>query len=267
MDSSFACNLCELQGEPPKAQTLHNHSQMTAAERLLLQQGTSGWTLSSLAADSRDLEIRECRTTELLTWQDGHDQPIQKDRLLFSYRHSEAPQQFSEALVVSQIERAASAWSQCDIEARVIPIAQTKVGRDSITVQWDERESRGNFALANLTNRTLSLSPKGFELLRSRNPQHDASQTLQMAISHEMGHFFGLMAHSRRCVDVMSYDHNGKGEVCYKRTPTANSANNANKVVEYRHLLPTACDIERCRRINGKSPLPGGRLPQSPSAE
>jgi len=134
-------------------------------------------------------------------------------------------------------------------------------------LQWDEQESRGNFALANLTSRTLSLSPKGFELLRTRNPRHDASQTLQMAISHEMGHFFGLMAHSRRCVDVMSYYHNNKGEVCYKRMPTANSDNNANKVVEYRHLLPTACDIERCRRINGKSPLPGGRLPQSPSVE
>jgi hypothetical protein len=76
-----------------------------------------------------------------------------------------------------------------------------------------------------------------------------------MVISHEMGHLFGLMAHSRRCVDVMSYYKNGKGEACYSRDPSQ-----INSVPEYRNLLPTACDIERCRAANGKPPLPGGRL-------
>mgnify|MGYP002138443102 CR=1 FL=1 len=49
------------------------------------------------------------------------------------------------------------------------------------------------------------------------NPAHPAGDTLQMVVSHEMGHFFGLMAHSRRCVDVMSYYDNGQGERCFTR--------------------------------------------------
>lgn len=225
---------------------------------------TSGWYIPAWADSNRDQEIYECRSSELVTWHDGQDRAIQQRHLQFSYRHAGAPAQFTEALIIKLIENASTAWSQCGIQASIVPLTQADYTGERIVLQWDEQESLGNFALANLTSRTLSLSPKGFELLRTRNPQHDASQTLQMAISHEMGHFFGLMAHSRRCVDVMSYYHNGKGEVCYKRLPTANSANSANKVVEYRHFLPTACDIERCRRINHKPPLLGGRLPLPP---
>lgn len=66
-----------------------------------------------------------------------------------------------------------------------------------------------------------------------------------MVISHEMGHFFGLMAHSRRCVDVLSYYDDGKGGKCIKRDPLDNGG-----VTEYRYSLPTACDIARCRQIN-----------------
>jgi hypothetical protein len=113
-------------------------------------------------------------------------------------------------------------------------------------VQWSEQYSGGNFGLANLGQRTLSLGPQAFRLLRERNPAYDATQILQMVIAHEMGHFFGLMAHSRRCVDVLSYYHDGKGQTCYKRDP-----GDSGGVVEYRHILPTACDIERCRQVNG----------------
>jgi predicted Zn-dependent protease with MMP-like domain len=115
-----------------------------------------------------------------------------------------------------------------------------------VVVQWNELETRGNFALANLSARTLSLSAAMFKLLAQRNPRHPAAQTLQMAVSHEMGHFFGLMAHSRRCIDVMSYYDNGHGEVCSTRDGRSPKA-----VVEYRALLPTACDIARCKAVNG----------------
>jgi hypothetical protein len=124
-----------------------------------------------------------------------------------------------------------------------------------IAVQWSEKGSGGNFGLANLGKRTISLGPGAFDLLKSRNPTYDARETLQLVISHEMGHFFGLMAHSRRCVDVLSYYDNGKGEKCYSRDPSQ-----LRTLREYRHILPTACDIERCRKINGMSPLSGGRL-------
>jgi len=213
----------------------------------------------SAAEPVRTQEISECRQNELVTWGDGHDRPVTSSKLKFMYNHHNAPMQFSESLVTGMVAKAATAWSQCGIQAKIVrwPLTDYRQ-KDTILVQWDEKESRGNFALANLTQRTLSLSPKGFEMLRERNPSYDASQTLQMAISHEMGHFFGLMAHSRRCVDVMSYYHNGRGEKCFKRSQQ--TANSVNRVVEYRHLLPTACDIERCRKVNGKPPLPGGRL-------
>ena len=68
-----------------------------------------------------------------------------------------------------------------------------------------------------------------------------------MVISHEMGHLYGLMAHSRRCVDVTSYYNNGKGETCHLRNGLPLPPR-----VEYRALLPTACDIARCRVANTK---------------
>jgi len=65
-------------------------------------------------------------------------------------------------------------------------------------------------------------------------------------ISHEMGHLYGLLAHSRRCVDATSYYHDGKGQTCHVRDERSRKT-----VVEYRATLPTACDIQRCRMANG----------------
>jgi hypothetical protein len=44
----------------------------------------------------------------------------------------------------------------------------------------------------------------------------------------------------------MSYYDNGHGEVCSTRDGRSPKA-----VVEYRALLPTACDIARCKAVNG----------------
>lgn len=213
--------------------------------------------LPAQAADAtREQEIDECRSGELGTWGDGQDRAVADSPLLFVYDHADAPAWFDATLVATKVSKAARAWSQCGVPGR---LAGDRDGwwetRQAIRVQWSDKESGGNFGLANLTRRTLSLSPKAFGMLRERNPRYDATTTLQMTISHEMGHFFGLMAHSRRCVDVLSYYHNERGEQCRSRAPMA-----AAGVVEYRHAFPTACDIERCRRINGKPPLPGGRL-------
>lgn len=207
----------------------------------------------SASADQsvRSQEIAECRNNEVVTWGDGRDTSAGTNNLLFTYSHQNCPAWFSELAVTKIVSRAATAWSQCGIDSQVTLWSQTQRPHyNLITIQWNEKECRGNFALANLTQRTLSLSPKMFQLLRTRNPRHDASQTLQMAIAHEMGHFYGLIAHSKRCVDVMSYYTNAKGDTCLSRAPMSES-----HVVEYRHQLPTACDIERCRRINGKPPL------------
>ncbi len=120
-----------------------------------------------------------------------------------------------------------------------------RVPPGAVLVLWSDAAAGGNFGLANLRTHSLALGPAAFRLLNQRNPAHPAGDTLQMVVSHEMGHFFGLMAHSRRCVDVMSYYDNGRGERCFTREggmpPTRG---------DYRALLPTACDIARCRAVN-----------------
>jgi hypothetical protein len=149
------------------------------------------------------------------------------------------------------VTKAAESWGQCGIQTEVLPWQNSLAKqRDVIMVKWDEQDSRGNFGLANFKQRTLSLSAKAFGLLKKVNPAYDSRETLQMVISHEMGHLFGLMAHSKRCIDVLSYYNNTKGDVCFSRDSAWKT-----RAVEYRSTLPTACDIERCRTINGKPPL------------
>lgn len=211
----------------------------------------------SHAAESvRSQEINQCLSGEAVTWGDGRDRPAVASSLKFAYSHADAPDWFTRAQVSAMVEKAAAEWAQCGIGTSMTGWGVMNILKpDVIRVQWSDKESRGNFGLANLGKRTLSLGPKAFALLKTRNPAYDSRQTLQMVISHEMGHFFGLMAHSRRCVDVLSYYDNGKGDTCYSRDPSQ-----MRLVTEYRSILPTACDIERCRSINRMAPLPDGKL-------
>jgi hypothetical protein len=225
-----------------------------------MRRPVASWLLLALAAAAgpvqadarqvfavREQEMASCLPGEVRTWPDGRDRPAGVAALRLVYRHAGAPPAFDEASVLGAVQRAARAWASCGIAAEVLgDAAATLPGTPPVVVQWNEAETRGNFALANLGARTLSLSAAMFKLLAQRNPRHPAAQTLQMAISHEMGHFFGLMAHSRRCIDVMSYYDNGHGETCSTRDGGSPKA-----VVEYRALLPTACDIARCKAVNG----------------
>lgn len=206
---------------------------------------------ASNTADPRDQEIAECLPGDIVTWPDGRDRPAGVAELLIVYRHTDAPEWFTAESVMEFLSRAATAWSQCGIPIRVqmqSPGNPASAPPGSVRVRWSAAESRGNVGLSNLKARTLTLGPQAFALLHERNPAHDATQTLQMVISHEMGHFLGLMAHSRRCVDVLSYYHDGKGQLCSTRNPRG-----LRQQPEYRHTLPTACDIQRCRQINGIS--------------
>lgn len=194
----------------------------------------------------RDQEIAQCLPGEVQTWGDGRDRAIATRSLRFAYRHDNAPPWFSGPQVMALVKRSAEAWSACGLKLAVIAVPRGQVPpEDAIQILWSDVGSRGQFALANVTARSLSIGPGLFALLRERNPRHPADQTLQMVLSHEMGHFFGLMAHSRRCVDTMSYYDNGKGERCALRDPKSWGS-----VVEYRSMLPTACDIDRCRALN-----------------
>jgi hypothetical protein len=206
------------------------------------------WMHTGHAQESvRDQEIAQCLPGEVSTWGDNQDRPALLSPLRFVYRHDGAPGWFDESVVLAAVAKAATAWSLCAIRATVTPLDNgASVPSGVILIQWSDAGSRHNFGLANLSQMTLSLGPAAFQLLQTRNPAYDSRQTLQMLISHEMGHFFGVMAHSRRCVDVTSYYDNGKGESCLIRDGSARPPG-----VEYRSLLPTACDIQRCRAANG----------------
>lgn len=205
----------------------------------------------ALPASIRAQEMAQCLPGEVVTWGDGQDRPASSSSLLFVYQHAGAPPWFSEALVLSVVQKAASAWSPCGVPSRVVRGAAVLPNRPgTVLVQWSDPGSRGNFGLANLSEHTLSLSPSVFLLLNTRNPKHDARETLQMVISHEMGHHFGLIAHSRRCIDVTSYYNNSKGDTCLTRDGTPRPAG-----IDYRAQLPTACDIQRCIQAN-KAAIP-----------
>lgn len=195
----------------------------------------------------RDEEIAQCLPGEVMSWGDGRDRPAVSAQMVFVYDHAGAPAWFEQGLVLSAVQKAAAQWSRCGVTAQVLDLSTTAVaGGNAVSVRWSDGDSAGNFGLANFARRTLVLGPAAFLLLKTRNPAHDARETLQMVISHEMGHLFGLMSHSRRCVDVTSSYDNGKGEACYARDRTQ-----LRRFVEYRATLPTACDIARCRIANG----------------
>ena len=204
----------------------------------------------SIAGNSvREEEIALCLPGEISTWGDGQDRHALSSPMVFVYRHALAPPWFERSLVLDSLVKAASAWSQCGIEAKVEQLAEgVPVPVGVILVEWSDEGSRRNFGLANLGRKTVSLGPSAFQLLQTRNPAFDSRQTLQMVISHEMGHLFGVMAHSRRCVDVTSYYDNGKGVKCSIR-----GGEELKPGIEYRALLPTTCDIQRCRAANGLS--------------
>lgn len=202
----------------------------------------------SLAQENiRAQEIAQCSAAEIVTWQDGRDRPSAQSHWRFAYRHQNAPAWLRETNVRRLIERALQAWSACQITLELLDEPPATDAPDLVRLEWDDAGSRGNFGLSDLGNRRLWLSPAAFALLRSRNPGYDQAQTLQMVLSHELGHFLGMMAHSRRCVDVLSYYHNGHGEKCLTREPGGIAGKG-----EYRASLPTACDIARCQAINGK---------------
>ena len=205
-------------------------------------------TVQTTPTSSRSAELATCLPGELAIWPDGQDRPAPGGAVRLVYRHAGAPAWFDEAAVVAALQRAATAWSACGVPGEVVSDAAIGLQPASeVQVGWDDTATRGNFALADVGRRRLWLSAAMFALLAQRNPRHPAQQTLQMAISHEMGHFFGLMAHSRRCVDVMSYYSFGSAsEPCRTRDGRPHTA-----LPEYRAVLPTACDIARCRAVNG----------------
>jgi predicted Zn-dependent protease with MMP-like domain len=229
----------------PPITTVCTLARRSLAAALLLS-GAAGALAAGAFERVRQQEIAQCLPQEIATWGDGRDRRVPTLPALWAYRHDGAPPWFDAPRVLAAMQRAAEAWSACGATGAVVLVeAGARLPDAAVLVQWSDGGSRGNFGLAHLGERTLALGPAAFRLLDARNPAHPAGDTLQMVLSHEMGHFFGLMAHSRRCVDVMSYYTGAGGERCSTRDghwPTGTT--------DYRALLPTACDIARCQALN-----------------
>ena len=203
-------------------------------------------TSLTLAAQTvREREMAQCLPGEIVTWGGGRDRPAIRTPLVFAYVHRGAPEWFSERMVLSIVRRAVFAWAPCGVPSRVMVAGPDSLPEGSVLVQWSEAISGANAAQADLAKGLLTLNSTVFRLLNTNKPGQDASEVLQMVISHEMGHHLGLVAHSRRCVDVTSYYDNGKGERCFTR-----DGNLPKPGFEYRATLPTACDIARCIQAN-----------------
>ena len=205
-------------------------------------------TAASKEYSLRDSEIAQCLPNEIANWNDGaKDTKMLSPSMVYVYEHQGAPAGVSEDAVFSVLQQAASAWDQCGGQNTVMlkrDLFDTK-GIFKIAVQWNDDDKLGTIGLANITKKTLTLSPEAFANLKKANASRNLMETLQMVVSHEVGHFQGMTSHSRRCVDVLSYYSNDAGEKCFIRDNGVMPKN-----FEYRSLLPTACDIQRCRMAN-----------------
>ncbi len=196
----------------------------------------------------RESEINQCLANEIVTWNDGgKDTKMLSASMVYVYDHQGAPEGFSEEAVMASLKNASLAWDQCGGQNTVIlkRDLSSSVAGLKISALWSDEDKLGTIGLANITKKTLTLSPEAFVNLRKANATRNLMETLQMVVSHEIGHFQGLTSHSRRCVDVLSYYTNASGEKCSIRNNGVMPTN-----IEYRSQLPTACDIQRCRASN-----------------
>ena len=196
----------------------------------------------------RESEINQCLANEIVTWNDGgKDTKMLSANMVYVYDHQGAPEGFSEEAVMASLKNASVAWDQCGGQNTVIlkRDLSSSVAGLKISALWSDEDKLGTIGLANITKKTLTLSPEAFVNLRKANATRNLMETLQMVVSHEIGHFQGLTSHSRRCIDVLSYYTNASGEKCSIRNNGVMPTN-----IEYRSQLPTACDIQRCRASN-----------------
>ena len=198
----------------------------------------------------RESEINQCLPNEIATWNDGaKDSKMINPQMTYVYDHQGAPEGISEESVVVLLQKSSTSWDQCGGQNTVVlkrDVAPATAGL-KIATQWNDEDKLGTIGLANITKKTLTLSPEAFLNLRKKNANRNLLETLQMVVSHEIGHFQGLTAHSKRCVDVLSYYTSGTGEKCFIRNNGVLPTD-----IEYRSQLPTACDIKRCRVANGQ---------------
>lgn len=210
------------------------------------------------ALAQRSAEAAACPAGPPLLWRDGTDRAALSRPLVLLYHPWQAPAALPPARVIAVLRAVQQAWSPCGVPIELARAEAGQVAPDRVAegqpipLLWDDAAARGAAGLADLGRRRLALSPGVFTLLGQRQPPERVRDTLTMVIAHELGHLLGLVAHSRRCIDVMSYYTGGQGERCSAGAGVGPADMPPGE--DYRWPLPTACDIARCRALNAPSP-------------
>ena len=124
-------------------------------------------------AGLRESEINQCLANEIVTWNDGgKDTKMLSPSMVYVYDHQGAPSYISEDAVFSVLQQAASAWDQCGGQNAVMLKRDVfdDNGSTKIAVQWSDKDKLGTIGLANITLKTLTLSPDAFKNLNRINP-------------------------------------------------------------------------------------------------
>jgi len=213
---------------------------------ILLTAFTTTFECFSQNGSLREKEINSCSVDEVSTWNDGVDKKSTIPNLTFVYVPGNEPSAFNSQEVTDMVKRAVNAWSTCAVSTQVTVRADPNYSSNNeVMIIWNDAKSMGNIGASDIVHQRLYLSPSVFKLLKERRPTYDSRYTLQMTLSHEIGHFYGLTAHSKRCIDVLSYYKDASGAEC-----TVGSKEEFKRYIEYRSEFPTACDLQRCRRNN-----------------
>jgi hypothetical protein len=95
----------------------------------------------------RNLEIQQCTESDLVTWNNGRDQPTGAKSFNFFYVHKGAPSWFTEQQVKERLQRAANEWSKCGIPAAVDHSKTSlNAGENGVVVYWDRGGGSGIWA-------------------------------------------------------------------------------------------------------------------------
>jgi hypothetical protein len=198
----------------------------------------------------RQRQIAECHEGDMATTVAHGTQasfPVGYATLRFFYNPMLAPEAADEARMAALIANAAGAWSACGIRGEYAGATQEQdAAGGALVFQW--YNSDGVPVAGYRKGSTIYLNIAAFQKWHAASAKF-AQEALQQVISHEMGHAFGVVEHSARCLDVMAtYD---SFDGCETRPAANRVLEDGGRVFEFKgHLFPTACDIQRCRKVN-----------------
>lgn len=211
----------------------------------------------------RAREVAECPEGEMATQAAHGIVPAnamavagRSSSLRFAYNPTLAPESMPEARLAAMISASAQAWTACGIRGEFVGATQEQSGgANTFVVQWYNSEGVPTAGYRQGT--TIYLNAGHYQTMRAHSELY-AQDVMQHLISHEMGHAFGLVEHSARCIDVMATE--DSFDKCDRDPAAPRLLTDKGRMFAVKgQAFPTACDIKRCRQVNGLAgPSPGG---------